>query len=134
MENRVPARLTPAEGRRFAFPVGGAFLVLTGILLWRGHETAAWVTGSLSGLLFVAGTLIPGHLGPVYRGWMGFALLLSKVTTPIFMGLVFFLAIAPIGLMMRLLGRNPVRREEVGGSYFVTRPEGSRRGNLSRQF
>lgn len=134
MENRVPARLTPAEGRKFAFPVGAAFLVLTGILLWRQHSGPAWVTGTLAGILFLAGLLIPGKLGPVYRAWMGFALLISKVTTPIFMGIVFFVAITPIGLLMRAFGRNPVRHQAKEGTYFVTRPVGARQGNLSRQF
>lgn len=134
MENRIPARLTPSEGRKFAFPVGTAFGLLTAFLLWRDHQAAAWVTGSLSGLLFVAGLLIPGKLGPVYRAWMGFALLLSKITTPIFMGVVFFVAITPIGLLMRAFGRNPVRHHAPEGSYFVSRPEGARQGKLSRQF
>jgi hypothetical protein len=134
LENRVPARLTPAEGRKFAFPVGTAFLVITALLIWRQHEGAAWVTGILAATLLAAGVLIPGKLGPVYRAWMGFALLLSKVTTPIFMGIVFFVAITPIGLLMRLFGRNPVRHDARDGSYFITRPVGARQGNLSRQF
>ena len=92
------------------------------------------VTGSLGGALLVAGLLVPGKLGPVYRAWMGFALLLSKVTTPIFMGIVFFLTILPIGLLIRLFKRNPIRQVERDGSYFVPRPVGSRQGNLSRQF
>jgi hypothetical protein len=134
LEIRVPAGLTAAEGRKFAFPVGIAFWVITAVLIWRGHTTAATVTGSLGGALLVAGLLVPGKLGPVYRAWMGFALLLSKVTTPIFMGIVFFLTILPIGLLIRLFGRNPIRQVERDGSYFVPRPVGSRQGNLSRQF
>lgn len=134
MENRIPARLTPAEGRKFAFPVGIAFGLITAVLVWRGHMTAATVTGSLSGALILAGLLVPGKLGPVYRAWMGFALLLSKVTTPIFMGLVFFLTILPIGVVMRLLGKNPMKRADNSGSYFVTRPSDKRQGNLTRQF
>ncbi len=95
----------------------------------------ALVFGVTSGLLLLSGLLIPSWLGPVYRGWMGFALLLSKVTTPIFMGIIFFLVMAPIGLVMRLLGRNPVVRQENAGSFWVPRPEGpKRRSDLTRQF
>lgn len=126
--------MTASEGRRFAFPVGTAFFVITGILVWRDHTTAAWVTGSLGGVLYLLGAAIPSKLGPVYRAWMGMALAISKVTTPIFMGLVFFIAITPIGLLLRAFGKNPVRHAPRDGSYFVTRPEGARKGNLSRQF
>jgi hypothetical protein len=62
-----------------------------------GARLLALAFGVISGLLLLAGILIPTWLGPVYRGWMGFALLLSKVTTPIFMGITFFLVMAPIG-------------------------------------
>ena len=39
-QNRVPARLTPAEGRKFGLTVGAAFLVLAAIPWWRGHRIA----------------------------------------------------------------------------------------------
>lgn len=134
MERGIPARLTPAEGRKFAFPVGLAFLALAGVTWWRGHETLVWVFGTLSGLLLLAGLLIPGRLGPVYRGWMKFAHLISLVTTPIFMGVVYYLVMAPIGLLRRTLGGNPVVQELEGGTYFRSRGEGDRRGDLTRQF
>ena len=135
MERGIRTRLTASEGRKFAFPVGIAFMLLGGLILWRGHAPVAYVLGGIAGFLLVAGLLIPTRLGPVYRGWMGFALLLSKVTTPIFMGIIFFLVMAPIGLLMRVLGRNPVVRQENEGSFWVSRPEGPRRrSDLTRQF
>lgn len=127
--------MTPEEGRKFAFPVGTAFLVLGGIVWWRGHTGVATVFGVVAGLLLVAGLVIPGKLGPVYRGWMGFALLLSKVTTPIFMGITYFLVLSPIGLLMRLLGYNPLKRKLHDDSFWIPRPEGpSRKSDLNRQF
>ena len=134
MERGIPARLTPSEGRKFAFPVGTAFLLLGGLVYWRGHMTLATVFLSLTGFLYLAGLLVPGKLGPIYRAWMGFALLLSKVTTPIFMGVTFFLVIGPIGVLMRLFGRNPIGIPEVDGSYWIKRPEGKRRSDIKRQF
>jgi hypothetical protein len=135
LEIRVPTRLTASEGRKFALPVGTAFLLLAALVWWRGHIPVAWGFGVMGGSLFLAGLLVPSRLGPVYRAWMGFALLLSKITTPIFMGIVFFLVITPTGLLMRLLGRNPVVREANDGSFWVTRPEGpKRRSDLERQF
>ncbi len=131
----VPDSFTPSEGRKFAFPVGAAFGVIGGISFWRGHDTVPIVLWSLTGVLFLAGIVIPGKLGPVYRGWMRFALLISKVTTPIFMGITYFLVIAPVGLVMRLMGRNPVVHKPKDGSFWVARPEGvGRRSDLRRQF
>jgi len=135
LEKRIPARLTPSEGRKFAFPVGAAFLALAIFVWWRGHPTLVYLFGSLAGALFLAGLLVPGKLGPVYRAWMGFALLISKVTTPIFMGVTYFLVLAPVGLIMRAMGRNPVVHKPLDGSYWVPRAEGAaRRSDLRRQF
>ena len=135
MEGAISARLTPAEGRKFAFPVGTAFLILGGIAWWRGHDPTAIGFASVAGALIVAGAVVPGKLGPIYRAWMAFAHLLSKITTPIFMGITYFLVLAPIGLLVRLFGRNPVVQELNDGSFWVARPEGpKRRSDLSRQF
>ena len=77
MAGRIPARLSPAEGRKFGFTVGLAFGVLAGITWWRDHPLLMQVFGGLAVVLILAGALIPGRLGPVYRAWMGLALLIS---------------------------------------------------------
>jgi len=135
LERRVSARLTPAEGRKFAFPVGTAFLVLAGIVWWRGHVTVAMVFGAMGSLLLLAGLVIPGRLTGLYNAWMGFAFAISKVTTPIVMGITYFIVLAPIGLLMRLFGKNPIMRHPQDGSFWVPRPEGGKRkSDLQRQF
>jgi hypothetical protein len=128
----IPARLSAAEGRKFGLTVGAAFAVLATISWWRGHETTVYVLGGLATLLILAGLVVPGQLGPVQRGWMGLALLISKVTTPVFMGIVFFIVIAPVGLLMRLFGRNPIKHKAVNRSYWVRRT--GARGDLTHQF
>jgi hypothetical protein len=83
LAGRVPARLSAAEGRKFGLTVGLAFAALAGITWWRDHALLMQIFGGLATALILAGLVIPGWLGPVYRGWMGFAHLISKVTTPI---------------------------------------------------
>jgi hypothetical protein len=65
---------------------------------------------------------------------MGLALLISKVTTPIFMSVVFFLVITPTGLLMRLIGKRLMRSDPTAPTFWHDRPEGTRRGDLERQF
>lgn len=133
LETGIPARLSSKEGRKFGLLVGGAFAIIGGISRWRGHDIAPIVLWALGGSLILGGLLIPGMLGPVYRAWMGLALLLSKVTTPIFMGIVYYLVLTPVGVARRVFGRNPLVRPR-GDSFWIDRPEGSRRGDLNRQF
>ena len=130
----IPAGLSPAEGRKFGLVVGGAFLVLGLVLRLRDHGTASAVTLALGGALALAGLAIPGRLGPVYRGWMALARTISKVTTPVFMGAIYFLVLTPTGLLARLVGHRPLSRPAAGGSYWHDRPAGARRGDMNHQF
>lgn len=134
MESRVSARLTPAEGRKFGLLVGGAFIVL-GLLLWyRGHSTGASIVVPLGALLIAAGLLAPARLGPVYRAWNALALAISKVTTPILMGVIYFLVLTPTGLLARLLGHRPLSRTRGDATHWQSRPAGGTRGNMDHQF
>ena len=135
METRVPARLSPAEGRRFGLTVGAAFLALGGALWWRGRGAAAPVCVALGGLLVLAGLVAPARLGPLYRGWMGLATALSKITTPIFLGIAYFGVIAPVGLLRRLAARNSLVRPPSQPSFWIARAQGARRrGDMERLF
>lgn len=124
--------MTPGEGRKFALTVGGAFIALAGLMVWRGHLRLAVVAGALGVLLVLAGLVIPARLGPVYRAWMKLAELISRVTTPVFMGVMYYLVIAPSGFLMRTFGSNPIRRAQDSPSYWVRREK--RRSDLTRQF
>lgn len=133
METRVPARLSAAEGRRFGVTVGSAFLALSLLLWWRGYDTARAVTGAAAAIFLIGGLLLPARMGPLYRAWMRFGLALSKVTTPIFMGIIFFLVITPFGVVARAVGHRPLE-PKASDSLWRPRPEGDRRSNLQRQF
>ena len=137
MAHAIPARLTAAEGRKFAFTVGAAFLAFAALFFWRGKTMGMYVAGGLGGTLVLAGLLVPGLLGPVYRAWMGLALLLSKVTTPIFMGLVYFAVLTPMGALRRALGKNAMVADAAASTLWAARGvDGAAplRSDLERQF
>ena len=125
---------TRADGRRFAFPVGTAFALLAGILMWRDRPSPAGICFTLAGSLYLAGLVAPARLGPVYRAWMALAGVISKVTTPVFMGIVYFGVLTPTGLVMRAAGKNPIMREPKDGSYWLRTEGKSGHSDLRRQF
>jgi hypothetical protein len=98
--------------RSFALTTGGIVVALFGLLLpWLlelGFPIWPWVLGAV---LSVWGLAAPATLRPVYRGWMRFGLLASRITTPIILGIVFYVVIMPMGLVMRLFGHDPMRRK-----------------------
>lgn len=128
----IPARLSAAEGRRFGLTVGVAFLMLAALAAWRGRAAVATVLGAVGAGLVLGGLLAPGTLGPVQRAWMGLAAVLSRVTTPLFLAVVYFGLIAPLGLVLRALGRTPLPRPRPGQSAWV--PRTATTSDLERQF
>jgi len=131
---RIPARLTAGEGRRFGVTVGLVFLAIAGVSLWRGREIAPAATGALGVALVVTGLLVPTRLGPVYRTWMGLGNVLSRVTTPVMLGLMYFGVLTPIGLLRRFFGANSLRRTRPGSTGWVSRRTETVRTDMKRQF
>ena len=137
MEKRDSSRLTAAEGRRFAWTLALAFAVLGSLTQWRGRERAALVFAVAAGLFLLAGLLAPTRLGPVERAWMGLARAISRVTTPLFMGIVYFIVLTPTGLLRRALTKRTLGPPRSAETFWVTRkaadPEAARR-RMERQF
>ena len=128
---------TAARGRRFAFTIAAAFAVIASITAWRDRETIAAVTGLIAALMLGGGLIAPSRLEPIEIGWMKLAHGLSRITTPIFMGIVYFVVLTPAGLIRRTFGRNPLVHPAENGSYWEPRPAREReaqRRRMERQF
>lgn len=65
----------------------------------------------LGGVLAIWGLVHPLSLRPVYTNWMKLGLLLSKITTPIIMDIVFYLVVLPVGILMRTFSKDPMSRK-----------------------
>jgi hypothetical protein len=134
----VPARLsteyTAAAGRKFGLTVGIAFGALAGIASWRGHPTTFAVLGSLGAALILGGLVAPKQLRVVDHAWMKLALIISRVTTPIVMGIIYFVVLTPVGALRRAFGSNSLVHKPgtTGGVWFDRSP--SPRGALDRLF
>jgi hypothetical protein len=125
--------LSAQKGRKFGYTVGLALLGLGGLAWWRGRGPVAEVFWVAAGLLLLAAHFVPARLRPVERAWMGWARLMSKVTTPILIGAMYFVVITPTAILMRALGRNPLTARRDRDTLWVTRDD-ARRSDLRRQF
>lgn len=128
---------TASKGRRFAFTLAIAFAVL-GLVAYLRHRSITFdVLAILAAIFAIAALVVPSRLEPVERGWMALAHALSKVTTPIFMGIVYFVVLTPIAFIRRLVGGNPVVHAAKADSYWVTRTmsdAATARKRMERQF
>ena len=104
-----PPPATPKDLRSFGFTFGGVALVFGAFLLWRGRPSAPWFLGA-SALFFLAGGLVPGLLRPAFGPWMKFAEILGHINTRLILGLFYFVGMTPTGLLMRVVGKDPMGR------------------------
>ena len=85
------------------------FALVGSYVWWRGGSLHPWWFGLSASTLLV--TLVaPGLLAPLNRAWMRLASILNTIVSPIVLGIMFFGVFAPIGIVMRLAGRDAMRR------------------------
>jgi hypothetical protein len=83
----------------------------------------------------VGGVALPTYLGPVSLAWRGLAQVISRFTTPLVLGCVFYLVVTPVALLMRLFGASPLRRPAAESSGWIARsPERPAGRDMERQF
>jgi len=96
--------------RKFAFVFGGALVVLSTLFWYKGSPIYPWL--AVPGALVAAiGAIAPQILRALYFVWMAIGLVLGTIMTSIILTIVFVVAITPIGLVMRLLGKDPLQRK-----------------------
>jgi hypothetical protein len=97
--------------REFGVVTGAAIVVIFGLffpwMLERDWPVWPW---TIAAVLWSLALVHPLWLRPVYRAWMRFGLLASRVMTPLVLGIVFFVMISPMGLVRRLMGKDPMKR------------------------
>jgi len=96
---------TRQEVRKFGFLFTGICVLVGAYLMYAGRPTWMWFG---AGALFFLTTGMIGYpiLRPIYIGWMKFAFVLGWVNTRVLLGIFFYLILTPLGLLMRLFGKD----------------------------
>jgi hypothetical protein len=80
--------------------------------------TAFRIFATLSPLFLLFALAIPRQFG---RFWIGLGLTLGTIMTPIMIGTLFYVGVAPLAIAMKLLGKDPLNRGKHDGSYWLAR-------------
>lgn len=122
--------------RSFGIVFAVVFTIVACWPLVRGGEIRWWAA-ALAALWLAAGLLVPDSLRSLNRAWFKLGLLLSRIMTPVVMGLLFFLVVTPTALVMRLGAKNllQLRRDPDARSYWIVRtPPGPTPDTMRNQF
>jgi len=94
-----------SSNRSFGIVFFIVFLLIALYPLINSEEIRIWSV-IISLIFLVLGLLKSKILTPLNKLWFKFGILLGKVISPLIMSIIFFLVVTPIGLIMRLLGKD----------------------------
>lgn len=128
--------LAGSTDRNFGLVMAAFFAILALWPLFQGGTVRGWAI-AVAGAFAMLAFLRPQVLTGLNRGWMAFGNLLNHIVSPVALGVVFLLAVLPVGLILRLAGKDPLRlkRDPAAKSYWIPRePPGPDPQTLNNQF
>ena len=94
-----------SSNRSFGIVFFIVFLIIALYPLTYDGEIRVW--SAITSLIFLMlGLLNSKILSPLNKLWFKFGLFLGKIISPLIMGIIFFIVVTPIGLIMRLFGKD----------------------------
>ena len=115
-----------------------AVFILVGCWPWLVHGRAphfwAWAVAAGFG---TAAFTAPRLLAPINRLWFRLGLALHHVVNPIIMALIYYGAVVPMGLAVKLAGKDllRLRRDPAATTYWIARePPGPPPASMAKQF
>lgn len=129
-------KIESSSDRSFGLVFTVFFLVLALLPLLHGHGMRLWALVLAGAFLFLA-LAAPKVLMPLNRLWTRFGILLHRIVNPIALGVMFYGVVTPTGLIMRLVGKDPLRlrMDKSASSYWIERlPPGPAPDSLKLPF
>jgi len=121
--------------RAFGLSVGTVLLIVSAIAVWRGRIATAEIAGGVGFVLVTLGRLRPSLLRWPSAVWWRFALALGYVNARIILTLAFGLVLIPLGLIWRLIGRDPLGKRRATWPGWSPHPARYRdRSHFSRMY
>jgi hypothetical protein len=133
---RANTEVKVGSERSFGLVFTAVFTIVALLPLTKGGEPRLWALAPAAAFLVTA-LFLPKALRPLNLIWFKFGLLLHKIVNPLVMGLLFFFTVMPVGVLMRMSGKDPLRlrRDSGAASYWIVRaPPGPAPETLKNQF
>jgi hypothetical protein len=128
--------LEVSSDRTFGVVFAVFFLAIALWPLFRGH-VPRWWSLPVSGAFLLIALARPGLLHAVNVLWTRVAVILNKVVSPVVTALMFYLIFTPVGMLMRMSGKDPLHLKPESNlkSYWIERrPPGPPPETMAQQF
>jgi hypothetical protein len=130
-------KIIGSSDRSFGLVIAAGFTLVALLPLWRPPHQPRWWALVIA-LGFAAFALLwPQRLAVLNKLWLRFGLALSAVVSPIVLGLLFYTTLLPVGLLMRVFKKDPLRLrpDRTAKTYWIRRePTGAAADSMKHQF
>jgi len=116
------SKLKIGSNRSFGLIFSIIFLIVSLWPLTYGETIRIWFA-IISLIFLILGLMNSKLLTPLNLLWFKFGVFLGSIIAPIVMGVVFFLVVTPIGFIMRIMGKDLLRKryDKKKGTYWIKR-------------
>jgi hypothetical protein len=99
------------ELRKFGFVFATGLVLIFGLFFpWVLEKPSPYWPWIVAAVFAGSALILPQILKPVFIAWMKIGHVLGWINTRIILGVVFFIIFAPVALLMRLFGNDPMHR------------------------
>ena len=132
---KINKNIVLPSNQKFGYFFTFIFLIASIYFYFRENNMAFYVLGKCSIVFFLVTFFKAEILKPLNRLWMSFGLVLGMIVSPIVMGAIFFMIFTPIGILMRLFGRDELLLKfKTKPSYWTKRNNDLQSNSFRRQF
>ena len=130
---KAESKIKTSSNRSFGLVFFVVFLIVALWPLKSGEDIRIWSL-ALSIIFFSLGILNSKLLTPLNKLWFKFGILLGSIVSPIVMGIVYFVVVTPIGVLMRLLGKDLLKTTKTKSisTYWMKRDK--KQTSMKKQF
>jgi hypothetical protein len=108
MDSKFNNNIKISSNRSFGIVFFVVFLFIALYPITYSEDIRIWSL-IISFIFIILGLLNSKILTPLNKLWFKFGVILGKIISPIIMGIIFFLVVTPIGLIMKVLGKDLLR-------------------------
>lgn len=112
------------SNRKFGLFFASVFGILFFYLIWQSSTVLSYFSLFISLCFLIFSLVSPDSLLPLNKLWMGIGVFLGNIVSPVVLSFIFFILFTPIGIIMRMFGRDELRLKPFkSDSYWKIRPQ-----------
>ena len=127
------SKIKISSNRNFGLVFFIVFLIVSIWPLTYDEPVRIW-SSIISSVFLILGLMNSKLLTPLNKLWFKFGMILGAIVSPVVLGVVFFLVVTPIGLIMKIMGKDLLNKkyDKKKETYWIKRDKP--RSTMKQQF